>query len=109
MKKKIIIIICVIIIFLVALFFVIKNNKNSKEDNNGLVTVKVAEVAHTIFYAPQYAAIANGYFEDEGINVDLTLASGADNVTAAVLSGDVDIGFCGRYLYRRRPRLRNTF
>ncbi|HIU40758.1 MAG TPA: ABC transporter substrate-binding protein [Candidatus Aphodocola excrementigallinarum] len=95
MKKKIIIIICVIIIFLVALFFVIKNNKNSKEDNNGLVTVKVAEVAHTIFYAPQYAAIANGYFEDEGINVDLTLASGADNVTAAVLSGDVDIGFCG--------------
>ncbi len=95
MKKKIIIIICVIIIFLVALFFVIKNNKNSKEDNNGLVTVKVAEVAHTIFYAPQYAAIANGYFKDEGINVDLTLASGADNVTAAVLSGDVDIGFCG--------------
>ena len=95
MKKKIIIIICVIIIFLVALFFVIKNNKNSKEDNNGLVTVKVAEVAHTIFYAPQYAAIANGYFEDEEINVDLTLASGADNVTAAVLSGDVDIGFCG--------------
>ncbi len=95
MKKKIIIIICVIIVFLVALFFVIKNNKNSKEDNNGLVTVKVAEVAHTIFYAPQYAAIANGYFEDEGINVDLTLASGADNVTAAVLSGDVDIGFCG--------------
>lgn len=80
---------------LVALFFVIKNNKNSKEDNNGLVTVKVAEVAHTIFYAPQYAAIANGYFKDEGINVDLTLASGADNVTAAVLSGDVDIGFCG--------------
>lgn len=95
MKKKIIIIICVIIIFLVALFFVIKNNKNSKEDNNGLVTVKVAEVAHTIFYAPQYAAIVNGYFKDEGINVDLTLASGADNVTAAVLSGDVDIGFCG--------------
>ena len=95
MKKKIIIIICVIIFFLVALFFVIKNNKNSKEDNNGLVTVKVAEVAHTIFYAPQYSAIANGYFEDEGINVDLTLASGADNVTAAVLSGDVDIGFCG--------------
>ena len=69
--------------------------KRQKEDNNGLVTVKVAEVAHTIFYAPQYAAIANGYFEDEGINVDLTLASGADNVTAAVLSGDVDIGFCG--------------
>ncbi len=95
MKKKIIIIICVIIIFLVALFFITRNNKEDKEDNNGLVTVKVAEVAHTIFYAPQYAAIANGYFEDEGINIDLTLASGADNVTAAVLSGDVDIGFCG--------------
>lgn len=95
MKKKIIIIICVVIIFLVALFFILNKSKDNQEDNNGLTTVKVAEVAHTIFYAPQYAAIANGYFEEEGIKIDLTLASGADNVSAAVLSGDVDIGFCG--------------
>ena len=55
----------------------------------------LAEVAHTIFYAPQYVAIEKGYFKDLGIDLDLTLASGADKVTAAVLAGDADIGFCG--------------
>ena len=55
----------------------------------------LAEVAHTIFYAPQYVAIEKGYFKDLGIDLDLTLASGADKVTAAVLSDDADIGFCG--------------
>lgn len=55
----------------------------------------MAEVAHTIFYAPAYAAMSKGYFEDEGIKIDLTLTAGADKVTAAVLSGDVDVGFCG--------------
>ena len=55
----------------------------------------LAEVAHTIFYAPQYVAIEKGYFEDLGIDLDLTLASGADKVTAAVLSDDAEIGFCG--------------
>lgn len=52
-------------------------------------------MAHSIFYAPQYVAISEGFFEDEGLEIDLTLASGADKVTAAVLSGDVDIGFSG--------------
>ena len=60
-----------------------------------VILVRVAEVTHSIFYAPQYAAISNGYFEEEGIKIDLSLANGADKVTAAVLSGDVDIGFCG--------------
>ena len=55
----------------------------------------LAEVAHTIFYAPQYVAIEKGYFKDLGIDLDLTLTSGADKVTAAVLSDDADIGFCG--------------
>lgn len=65
-----------------------------KEDSN-LKKVKVAEVTHSIFYAPQYVAHALGYFEEEGLNVDIILTSGADKVTAAVLSGDVQIGFCG--------------
>ena len=68
---------------------------NFKTSNNSLRKIKVAEVAHSIFYAPQYAAISNGYFEEEGIDIDLTLASGADKVIAAVLSNDVDIGFSG--------------
>ena len=95
MKKKIIIFICLLIILAAALFFII-NNKNGKDDNtSGLTEVKVAEVAHTIFYAPAYAAISKGYFEDEGIKIDLILTAGADKVSAAVLSGDVDVGFCG--------------
>jgi len=60
-----------------------------------LTKVKVSEVARSIFYAPQYAAVSLGYFEDEGIDMELTTAQGADKVTAAVLSGDSDIGFCG--------------
>ncbi len=66
----------------------------NKKDNN-LKKIKVAEVTHSIFYAPQYLADALGYFEDEGIDVEFILTSGANNVTAAVLSGDVEIGFCG--------------
>ena len=52
-------------------------------------------MAHSIFYAPQYVALGLGYFEDEGLDIDLVLASGADNVMSAVLSGDADIGFSG--------------
>lgn len=52
-------------------------------------------MAHSIFYAPQYAAINNGYFKDEGLDIELILTPGADKVAAAVLSGDVDIGFSG--------------
>ncbi len=65
------------------------------EKEKGLKTIKVAEVTHSIFYAPWYVAIEKGYFEEEGINIDLILTSGADNVAAAVLSDDVNIGFAG--------------
>ena len=67
---------------------------NRKEDSD-LEKITVAEVAHTIFYAPQYVADSLGYFEEEGLDVEIILASGADKVTSAVLSGDVEIGFCG--------------
>jgi len=66
-----------------------------KKDDNNLKKIKVAEVTHSIFYTPQYVAHALGYFEEEGLDVEILLVSGADKVTAAVLSGDVDIGFCG--------------
>lgn len=62
---------------------------------NELTKVKVNEVAHSVFYAPQYAAISLGYFEEEGLEIDLTCGNGADKVLSAVLSGDADIGFCG--------------
>ena len=63
--------------------------------NENLTKIKVAEVAHSIFYAPQYVAKELGFFEEEGLDVELILANGADKVTAAVLSDDVQIGFCG--------------
>lgn len=55
----------------------------------------VAEVTHSVFYAPQYLAISEGYFKDEGLDIELILTPGADKVMAAVLSNDVDIGFSG--------------
>jgi len=65
-----------------------------KEDDN-LTTINLAEVSHTIFYAPQYAAIQNGYFEEEGMETNLILTPGADKVAAALLSKDADIGLSG--------------
>ena len=53
------------------------------------------EVAHSIFYAPQYAAIELGYFEDEGIDLTLVNGGGADKVMTALISGDAQIGFMG--------------
>ena len=67
---------------------------NGKEKNN-LTKIKLAEVTHSIFYAPQYVAINEGYFVDEGLEIELILTPGADKVMAAVLSKDVDIGFSG--------------
>ena len=61
----------------------------------GLTTVSVSEVAHSVFYAPQYAAIKLGYFEEEGLTIDLINGQGADKVMTAVLSDQVDIGFSG--------------
>lgn len=55
----------------------------------------MAEVAHSIFYVPWYISNSMGYFNEEGLDVEIILASGADKVSAAVLSNDVEIGFCG--------------
>lgn len=89
--KKIIFSLLAFIIIIILTVFVINNRK----DKNNLTSVKVAEVTHSVFYAPQYVADALGYFEDEGLDVEIILTPGADKVTAAVLSGDVNIGFCG--------------
>ena len=60
-----------------------------------LTKVTLNEVAHSIFYAPQYAAIELGYFEEEGIDLELVTGFGADKTMTALLSGDADIGFMG--------------
>ena len=100
MKKYIIsIIIIILIVGIIIISLLFKNN------NNNLTKVKVAEVTHSIFYAPQYVAHALGYFEQEGLDVELLLVPGADKVASAVLSGDVQIGLCGSeatiYIYNQ--------
>ena len=60
-----------------------------------LSKVTLNEVAHSIFYAPQYVAIQEGYFAEEGIDLNLVTGFGADKTMTAVLSGETDIGFMG--------------
>lgn len=69
--------------------------ENKKEETEELTKITLNEVAHSIFYAPQYVAIEEGYFVEEGIKLELVTGFGADKVMAAVLSEDADIGFMG--------------
>ena len=64
-------------------------------EEKALTKVTLNEVAHSIFYAPMYVAIEEGYFEDEGIDLDLVCGFGADKTMTAVISGEADIGFMG--------------
>ena len=68
--------------------------RDGAQDKN-LTPVTLNEVAHSIFYAPQYAAIELGYFEEEGIDLTLVNGGGADKVMTALISGDAQIGFMG--------------
>ena len=101
MKKVITLITCLVIIIIAFIFYNFWINKES----SNLTKVKVAEVTHSVFYAPQYVALEEGYFEDEGLDIELTLTSGANNVMAAVLSEDADIGLSGSeatiYVYNK--------
>ena len=92
MKNKIIIVSSFLLIIFVSLILLF--NIEGKKDND-LDVVRLAEVTHSIFYAPLYTAIENGYFEENGIELELILTSGADKVSAAVLSNTVEIGFAG--------------
>ena len=73
----------------------VQETAEPKETQPELVKVTLNEVAHSIFYAPQYVAIENGYFEEEGIELTLVTGFGADKVMTAVLSGEADVGFMG--------------
>ena len=101
--KKYIYLTGLLVLVIISILFIF-----NKKENNNLKKVKVAEVAHSIFYAPQYVALNNKYFEEEGLDVELILTPGADKVTAAVLSGDADIGFSGSeaciYIYNSKEK-----
>lgn len=91
LKRFIYSLVCIILVIGILTITVLLKS-NNKDD---LKKIRVAEVTHSIFYAPQYLADALGYFKKEGLNVEFVLTPGADKVTSAVLSGDVEIGFCG--------------
>lgn len=82
-----------------------KTSKSINDKKTDLTPVTLNEVAHSIFYAPQYAAIELGYFEDEGLDLTLVNGAGADKVMTALISGDADIGFMGSeasiYVYQQ--------
>lgn len=100
MKKIVISLVAFLIIALVAVGIFYDKDEKSKD----LKKITVSEVAHSIFYAPMYVADSLGYFEEEGLDADIVLTSGADAVAAAVMSGDSQIGFCGSeqsiYIYK---------
>ncbi len=101
MKKIMIPAIIALVIIVAIIVGVIISGQNSTDQVGEVSTekeiqkVRLNEVTHSIFYAPLYAAISNGYFEDEGIELELTNGGGADNVMTAILAGQSDIGLCG--------------
>lgn len=90
MKKIIIICLCIFVLILGSILFF-----NKKDSDKKLQKIVVSEVTHSAFYAPWYVAIEEGYFEDAGLDIEVILTSGANNVVASVLSNDVNIGLCG--------------
>ena len=104
MKKRLFIFILLgLLVFVFACSFLFSFKKEKSSGENTKITL--AEVAHTVFYAPLYVALENHFFEENGLDVDVLLANGADKVASILLSGDAQIGLCGAeatiYVYNR--------
>lgn len=103
MKKIFYTFLVILLLVLCLIFFLPKKEKNDNMNN-----IKIAEVTHSVFYSPLYVAIEEGYFRNENIDIKLILTPGADKVSAAVLSGDVQIGFAGAesaiYVYEKNEK-----
>ena len=91
MKKRIIALVLITVLTVTSLLACSKDEPKEPE----MTKVVLSEVAHSIFYAPMYVAIEEGYFAEEGIDLELVTAFGADKVMTAVLSGEAQIGFMG--------------
>lgn len=93
-NKKRIALAVAVMLAVTALPMTVFASKKDKEDEK-LSKVTLNEVAHSVFYAPQYVAIEKGYFAEEGLNLTLVTGFGADKTMTAVISGEADIGFMG--------------
>ena len=69
-KKIVVFLIIAIIIVISSIFIINRGNSSDESNNDGLKTIYVSEVTRSVFYAPQYVAIANGYFEENGLKID---------------------------------------
>lgn len=103
MKKKCFHFLC--IIFTMLLSFTVFSGC-SLDQPTKLKKIKLNEVVRSVFYAPMYAAITQGFFENEGLAIDVSTGQGADKTMQQVLSGSCDIGFCGPeqviYIYNQK-------
>lgn len=93
-NKKWIALAVAVMLAVTALPMTVFASKKDKEDEK-LSKVTLNEVAHSVFYAPQYVAIEKGYFAEEGLKLTLVTGFGADKTMTAVISGEADIGFMG--------------
>ena len=93
-KKRKIVLACVILVIAIVIVVVVIKRQTGNSQNN-LQTINVSEVTRSVFYAPQYVAISNGYFEEKGLEIELSTGQGADAVMTSVLANQVEIGFAG--------------
>lgn len=93
MKKIIIIAIVLILVIGTGVTTIVLKNRNNTNEN--LTTIQLNEVTRSVFYAPQYVAISQGFYKENGINLEITTGQGADKVMTAVLANQSDIGLAG--------------
>ena len=93
-KKRKIVLACVILVIAIVIVVVVIKRQTGNSQNN-LQTINISEVTRSVFYAPQYVAISNGYFEEKGLEIELSTGQGADAVMTSVLANQVEIGFAG--------------
>lgn len=91
-KKTLIIIVVILLVVLLGIQAYLVRKSKTELDR---IAIKVNEVTRSVFYAPQYVAINNGFFKENGIEIELTTGQGADAVMTSVLSNQCDIGFAG--------------
>lgn len=95
MFKKIISVISSIALSAICITGCSSTSNKVKVDEKKLDKITIAEVTHSVFYAPQYAAITKGFFKDEGIDIDIINTQGADKTMAALISGEAQVGLMG--------------
>ena len=95
MKNKVRSAILATLVLVIIIVGVVALNISNSSRKEGTKLIKVNEVTRSVFYAPQYVAINNGYFKEHGLEIELTTGQGADAVMTAVLANQADIGFAG--------------